>query len=138
MCLITAMVLRKISQSVTTVNIYSMTVLGGCQLEPYALVCFKIYKQVKHKCYIFVDEVCDEGEVHLVGGDGVSRGRVEYCHNGTWYSVCADGWDTNGEEARYICNAMGYNNTYYGMIIHYNLLCTVVIISLLYTRFSVN
>ena len=82
----------------------------------------KIYQQVKQKYYIFVDEVCDEGEVHLVGGDGVSRGRVEYCHNGTWYSVCADGWNTTGDEARVICNAMGYNSSYYGMTIPYVLL----------------
>ena len=37
----------------------------------------------------------------------MTRGRVEYCHNGTWYSVCADGWNTTGEEARVFCNAFG-------------------------------
>ena len=80
------------------------------------------YQEVKQKYCIFVDEVCVEGDVHLVGEDGVSRGRVEYCHNGTWYSVCADGWNTTGEEARVVCNAMGYNSAHYGMTIPYVLL----------------
>ena len=135
--LTTVMVLRKISQSVTTVNIYSMTALAGYQLESYALVCFKILTSEANQYYIFVEEVCVKGEVHLVGGDGVSRGRVEYCHNGTWYSVCADGLDPSGDKARSICNALGYNNSHYGMKIPYN----KYVQSLFFcptTRFSIN
>ena len=46
MYLITAMVLRKISRSVTTVGIYSMIVLEEYQQESYAVVCFKIIMYV--------------------------------------------------------------------------------------------
>ena len=46
--------------------------------------------------------------VHLVGGDDVSRGRVEYCYQGSWYSVCASDWDERGNEARVICTSLGF------------------------------
>ena len=36
----------------------------------------------------------------------MSRGRVEYCYNATWHSVCADGWDSTGEEVQVICRAL--------------------------------
>ena len=62
------------------------------------------------------DMTCTEGVVHLVGGDDVSRGRVEYCYNGTWHSVCANDWDTTGEEAKTVCQTLdlGYDTSYYG------------------------
>ena len=53
---------------------------------------------------------CDSGTVHLVGGDVISWGRVEYCYDGSWYSVCAS--DLSDEEARVICNTLGYNTDY--------------------------
>ena len=59
------------------------------------------------------DTSCVSGTVHLVGGDDISRGRVEYCFEGTWYSVCASGWDETGEEARVVCRTLGYP---YGII----------------------
>ena len=55
-----------------------------------------------------LDSTCIDGAVHLVGGAHISRGRVEYCHNGSWYSVCASDWDITGEEARAICQSIDY------------------------------
>ena len=43
----------------------------------------------------------------------MSRGRIEYCYNGTRYSLCADGWDTTGNEAHVVCNTMGYDCKYW-------------------------
>ena len=57
---------------------------------------------------------CVEGSVYLLGGDGVTRGRVQYCYNGAWHSVCADNWDTTGIEARVICESAGYDTSGYG------------------------
>ena len=57
---------------------------------------------------------CVDGTLHLVGSDDVSRGRVEYCYNGTWYSLCADGWDITGNEANVICRKLGFHYRYYG------------------------
>ena len=42
-----------------------------------------------------------------MGGDAVSIGRVEYCYNGTWHSLCGDGWDIMGKEAKWVCGAVG-------------------------------
>ena len=61
------------------------------------------------------DTSCEEGTVHLVGSDDVSRGRVLYCYKGTWYSVCRDGWNTTGEEARVVCQTIGYDTSRYGI-----------------------
>ena len=58
---------------------------------------------------------CVEGSVYLLGGDGVSRGRVQYCYNGTWHSVCADGWSTTGEEARTVCQSVAFSTTGFGI-----------------------
>ena len=59
------------------------------------------------------DKTCIEGEMHLVGSDDLPRGRVEYCYNGTWYSLCADGWDTVWNETEVVCTSMGFT-TYFG------------------------
>ena len=61
------------------------------------------------------DKTCVDGTLHLVGSDDVSRGRVEYCYNGTWYSLCADGWDTTGNEANVVCRTWGYQQYFDGM-----------------------
>ncbi|CAI8021146.1 Neurotrypsin, partial [Geodia barretti] len=57
---------------------------------------------------ICTNTTCEDGTVHLVGGDDVSRGRVEYCYQGAWYSVCASDWDDSGLEAQVICGNLGY------------------------------
>ena len=62
------------------------------------------------------DIPCEDGRVHLVGGDDVSRGRVEYCYEGSWFSVCADSWDEKGAEAQVICQSLGYNTSQLGSV----------------------
>ena len=56
------------------------------------------------------DTVCVDGTVHLVGGHSLRAGRVEYCYNGTWHSVCSNGWD-DVQEARVVCNTLGYDTS---------------------------
>ena len=48
-----------------------------------------------------------------MGGATLSRGRVEYCYDGSWYSLCAKYWDE--EEARVVCNTLGYDTTDHGI-----------------------
>ena len=50
---------------------------------------------------------CEEGEVRLRDGFGDSNGRVEYCRDRIWGSVCSEGWDDN--DARVLCRQLGYN-----------------------------
>ena len=51
-----------------------------------------------------------EGAVRLVDGIVPYRGRVEYCRNGRWSSICnsPNRWDNN--EAGVVCHQLGYLN----------------------------
>ena len=49
----------------------------------------------------------DEQNVRLVDGVLPHQGRVEYCVNGEWETVCDDHWST--QEATVLCRQLGYN-----------------------------
>ncbi|XP_060064613.1 deleted in malignant brain tumors 1 protein-like [Ylistrum balloti] len=51
---------------------------------------------------------CVENTVKLIGGRTFNRGRVEILQNGEWGTICDNGFGV--EEARTICNMLGYKN----------------------------
>ena len=52
--------------------------------------------------------ICTHGSVRLVDDMGRStEGRVEYCNNGEWGTVCHYGWSV--QNAVVVCRQLGHN-----------------------------
>ena len=47
-------------------------------------------------------------QVRLHGSEAPNAGRVEVLHNGTWGTVCHNGWDL--PDGHVVCHQLGYTN----------------------------
>ena len=48
---------------------------------------------------------CESGSLRLTDGFDNSSGRVEFCYEGTWGTVCDDHWSERN--ARVVCRQLG-------------------------------
>ena len=57
---------------------------------------------------LVVNSDCTEGGVRLAGGEAAMEGRVEVCHNQTWWAVSGSSsyWDYN--DTTVVCRHLGY------------------------------
>ena len=56
--------------------------------------------------YMHTAKVCNHGDVRLLDGGVKYEGRVEYCYDGVWGTVCDDGWTE--EDAAVVCHQLGH------------------------------
>ena len=48
---------------------------------------------------------CEDGDIRLMDGINNSSGRVEFCHEGEWGTICDDRWRTR--HATVVCRQLG-------------------------------
>ena len=53
--------------------------------------------------------VCTQGALRLIGGSVSTEGRVEFCNNNAWGTVCDDLWGAT--DAVVVCRQLGLSTT---------------------------
>ena len=50
-----------------------------------------------------------QGELRLINGSVPTEGRVEFCNNDVWGTICDDAWGNN--DATVVCRQLGLSTT---------------------------
>lgn len=51
---------------------------------------------------------CTNNDVRLIPYNYRSSGRVEFCRNNQWGTICDNGWDSS--DARVVCRQLGFDS----------------------------
>ena len=54
-----------------------------------------------------ITEICNDGDLRLIGGSNSTEGRVEVCYNEAWGTICDNSFDRN--DATVICGQLGFS-----------------------------
>ena len=55
---------------------------------------------------VYTGPECNDTDIRLTGGSSSNEGRVEYCSEGVWGTVCDDGWDRRWSNALVVCRQL--------------------------------
>ena len=58
-----------------------------------------------YKLRVILVSGCPEGDVRLLEGSSSLEGRVEFCKESMWGSICQNQWDSN--DAKVVCRQLG-------------------------------
>ena len=58
-------------------------------------------------CFVTSAAICSNGDIRLSNGADQYEGRVEFCWNSQWGTVCDDLWDTS--DATVVCRQLGHS-----------------------------
>ena len=64
------------------------------------------FTQSRVSHFLSLTLACTSGDIRLSGGGVSYEGRVEYCYQSSWGTVCDGGWGTT--EAAVVCSQLGY------------------------------
>lgn len=73
----------------------------------------KFYKDNNEYCsallhlMYFLQGLCNNSDLRLVGGSTEREGRIEICFNETWGTVCDSLWTSN--DANVACGQLGFS-----------------------------
>ena len=76
----------------------------SCQTRTTGIMCYIV-------SFINVMNIsdCTDGQIRLVSYSTPSEGRLEYCQDGVWGTVCNQGW--RAADSQVVCRELGYSSS---------------------------